>query len=99
MIVIFAKSYQSLSRFPSREQLKLVEDRLNDICDRMRVLNRSLEIDNHVVGMRGRLEVLPHTINPACPPKSAGHLRHHCFNTPLPHPEQINERLDKCAFT
>ncbi|KAM7533465.1 hypothetical protein Aperf_G00000124671 [Anoplocephala perfoliata] len=82
-----------------REQLKLIEDRLNDICDRMRVLSRSLEIDNHVMGMRGRLEIPPHTINSACPPELVEHLRHHCFNSPSSHPEQGNEKLDRCAFT
>ncbi|CDS43478.1 tektin 2 [Echinococcus multilocularis] len=39
----------------AREQLQMVEDRLGEVCERMRVLNRSLAVDRQVFGLRCRL--------------------------------------------
>ncbi|VDK41052.1 unnamed protein product [Taenia asiatica] len=59
----------------AREQLQMVEDRLGDVCERMRVLNRSKSIDEQIFALRCRLEVPPQISSPTCPKVPSGIIR------------------------
>lgn len=49
----------------------MVEDEMAEICEQIRILNHSLEVDNVVVGMRGRLKALEPVNSPFCPQTTA----------------------------
>ncbi|VDL61279.1 unnamed protein product [Hymenolepis diminuta] len=55
----------------AREQLKMVEDEMAEICEQIRILNHPLEVDNIVIGMRGRLKAPEPVNSPFCPQTAA----------------------------
>ncbi|KAM3185841.1 hypothetical protein ACTXT7_005574 [Hymenolepis weldensis] len=60
-------TFNSHGLLRSPEQLKIVEDEMAEICEQIRILNHPLEVDNIVVGMRGRLKAPQPVNSPFCP--------------------------------
>lgn len=55
----------------AREQLKKIEDEMAEICEQIRILNRILEVDNVVFGMRGRYKAPQPVNSPFCPQETS----------------------------